>query len=60
MRKTVASSGGSFSFDRVADGGYYVVAMIHVPSEVAFLQFPIIEKIDVEGGRSVLLVMRGY
>ena len=60
MRKTVASSGGSFSFDHVADGGYYVVAMIHVPSEVAFLQFPIVEQVDVEGGRSVRVVMRGY
>lgn len=60
MRKTVASSGGSFSFDHVADGGYYVVAMIHAPSEVAFLQFPIVEQVDVEDGRSVRVVMRGY
>lgn len=60
MRKTVASSGGSFSFDRVADGQYYVIAMIHLPSEVLFLQFPIIERVSIEGGRSVRLVMRGY
>lgn len=60
MRKTVASSGGSFSFDRVADGEYYVVAMIHLPSEALFLQVPILERVRVEGGRSVRLVMRGY
>ena len=60
MRKTVASSGGSFSFDGVANGEYYVVAMIHVPSEAAFLQFPIVERASVVGGKSVRLVMRGY
>lgn len=60
MRRTVASSSGSFSFDRVADGEYYVIAMIHVPSEVAFLQFSILERATVQGGRSVRLVMRGY
>lgn len=60
MRKTVASSGGSFSFDGVADGGYYLVAMIHVPSDYAFLQFPIVERVDVRGGKSVRVVMRGY
>lgn len=60
MRTTIASSGGSFSFDRVADGEYYVIAMIHLPSEVVFLQFPIVEKVHVQNGRSVRLVMRGY
>lgn len=60
MRKTVASSGGSFSFDHVADGEYYVVAMIHLPSEVSFNQFPILERVNVQGGKSVRLVMRGY
>jgi hypothetical protein len=60
MRKTVASSGGSFSFDHVADGEYYVVAMIHLPSEVSFIQFPILERVHVQGGKSVRLVMRGY
>ena len=39
MRKTVASSGGSFRFDHVADGSYYVVAMIFQPGGVAF-EFP--------------------
>jgi len=60
MRRTVASSGGSFSFDNVADGQYYVVAMIHLPSKVSFLQFPILERVNVVGGKSVRLVMRGY
>ncbi|UJW86947.1 hypothetical protein [Devosia sp. SL43] len=60
MRKTIASSGGSFSFDRVADGEYYVIAMIHVRSDVMFLQFPIVERVSVQNGRSVRLVMRGY
>ena len=60
MRKTVASSGGSFSFDRVADGEYYIVAMIHLPSDYAFRQFPILERVTVTGGRSVRVVMRGY
>jgi len=60
MRKTVASSGGSFSFDHVADGAYYVVAMLHLPSEVLFQQVPILERVTVEGGESVRLVMRGY
>ena len=60
MRKTVATSGGSFSFDHVADGEYYVIAMIHLPGEVMFMEFPIMERVSVQGGRSVRLVMRGY
>lgn len=60
MRKTVASSGGSFRFDRVADGGYYVVAMIFVPGEYSGFEFPILERVTVKGGRSVKVVMRGY
>lgn len=60
MRRTVASSGGSFSFDNVADGQYYVIAMIHLPGEVSFRQFPILERVNVVGGKSVRLVMRGY
>lgn len=60
MRKTIASSGGSFSFDRVADGDYYVVAMIHLPSKFSFRQVPILERVSVQNGRSVRLVMRGY
>ena len=60
MRKTVASSGGSFSFDHVADGEYFVIAMIHLPSEYVFLQFPILERVSVRDGKSVKLVMRGY
>ncbi|MBI4920326.1 MAG: carboxypeptidase regulatory-like domain-containing protein [Devosia nanyangense] len=60
MRKTIASSGGSFDFDGVADGDYYVVAMIHLPAESVFLQFPILEQVTVKGGKSVKLVMRGY
>lgn len=60
MRRTVASSGGFFSFDRVADGEYYIVAMIHLPSEYSFWQFPILERVNVVGGRSVRVVMRGY
>ncbi|WP_240230089.1 hypothetical protein [Devosia lacusdianchii] len=60
MRKTIATSGGSFSFDRVADGEYYVIAMIHLPSEVMFLQFSILERVTIENGKSVRLVMRGY
>lgn len=60
MRKTIASSGGSFSFDHVADGEYYIVAMIHLPSDYTFMQFPILERVSVHGGKSVRLVMRGY
>lgn len=60
MRKTVASSGGSFSFDHVADGDYYIVAMIHLPSNLSFTQFPILERVSVQGGKSVRVVMRGY
>jgi hypothetical protein len=60
MRKTIASSGGSFSFDHVADGDYFVVAMIHVPNDIMFMQFPIIERVSVRGGKSIRLVMRGY
>ena len=60
MRKTVASSGGSFSFDHVADGDYYVIAMIHLPSDYGFYQAAILERVSVQGGRSVRLVMRGY
>lgn len=60
MRSTVASSGGSFSFDHVADGEYYVIAMIHMPSEYSYREFPILERVTVKGGKSVKLVMRGY
>lgn len=60
MRKTVASSGGSVSFDHVADRRYHVIVMVHLPSEVMFLQFPILERVSVQGGKSVRLVMRGY
>lgn len=60
MRTTVATSGGSFSFDHVADGEYYIVAMLHIPSESMFIQFPILERVTVRGGESVRLVMRGY
>lgn len=60
MRRTIASSGGSFSFDHVADGEYYVIAMIHLPSDIMFIQFPILERVSVQGGKSVRLVMRGY
>ncbi len=60
MRKTVASSGGSFRFDRVADGRYYVVAMIFLPGEYVAAEFPILQRVTVEGGRSVRVVMRGY
>lgn len=60
MRKTIASSGGSFSFNHVADGEYYVVAMIHLPSDYSFREFPVIERVSVQGGESVRLVMRGY
>ncbi|QDZ11036.1 hypothetical protein [Devosia ginsengisoli] len=60
MRKTIASSGGSFSFNHVADGEYYVVAMIHLPSDYSFHEFPVIERVSVQGGESVRLVMRGY
>lgn len=59
MRKTVASSGGSFRFDHVADGNYYVVAMIFQPGGVAF-EFPILERVTVKDGQSVRIVMRGY
>ena len=44
----------------MADGEYYVIAMIHLPSDYGFYQFPIVERVSVEGGRSVRLVMRGY
>ena len=60
MRRTVASSGGSFRFDRVADGSYYVVAMIFMPGEYYGREFPIIERVAVRDGRSVRVVMRGY
>ena len=60
MRTTIGSSGGSFSFDHVADGDYYVVAMIQVPSEVGSMQFPILDRVTVRGSTSVKLVMRGY
>jgi len=60
MRKTIASSGGSFSFDHVADGEYYVIAMIHLPNDIMFFEFPILERVSVQGGRNVRLVMRGY
>lgn len=60
MRKTIATSGGSFSFEHVADGEYYVIAMIHLPSDSRFLQFPILERVTIQGGKSVRLVMRGY
>ena len=59
MRKTVASSSGSFRFDHLADGNYYVVAMIFQPGGLAF-EFPILERITVKGGQSVRIVMRGY
>ena len=59
-RQTIASSGGSFSFDHVADGAYYVIAMIHLPSDYSFYQMPILERVTVAGGKSVRLVMRGY
>ena len=60
MRTTIASSGGSFSFDNVADGEYYVVAMIFHPGEYSGFEYPIMEKVTVKGGKSVKLVMRGY
>jgi hypothetical protein len=59
-RTTVASSGGSFSFDDVADGEYYVVAMIHIPSDYLRVERPIYERVTVKGGESVRIVMRGY
>lgn len=60
MRTTVASSGGSFSFDDVADGEYYVVAMIHLPHEYSTVELPIYERVSVKGGENVRVVMRGY
>lgn len=60
MRKTVATSGGSFRFDRVADGNYFVMAMIFMPGEYSGTEFPIIERVTVKDGRSVRIVMRGY
>jgi hypothetical protein len=60
VRKTVASSGGSFRFDHVADGGYYIVAMIFLPGEYIAHEFPILERVTVAGGKSVRVVMRGY
>ncbi len=60
MRKTVATSGGSFRFDRVADGSYFVVAMIFMPGDYSGDEFPIIERVTVKDGRSVRVVMRGY
>jgi hypothetical protein len=60
MRTTVASSGGSFSFDDVADGEYYLVAMIHIPSDYSMVERPIYERITVKGGENVRIVMRGY
>ena len=59
-RKTIATSGGSFGFDHVADGDYYVVAMIHLPDDLLYLEFPIMERVTIAGGKSVKLVMRGY
>jgi len=60
VRKTVATSGGSFSFDHVADGDYFVVAMIFQPGEFVSFQFPIMERVSVRHGESVRVVMRGY
>lgn len=60
MRTTVASSGGSFSFNDVADGEYYLVAMIHIPAKYSRVERPIYERITVEGGENVRIVMRGY
>lgn len=59
-RTTIASSGGSFDFEGVADGDYYVIAMIHMPSDYTFTQFAIMEEVSVRNGKSVKLVMRGY
>lgn len=60
MRKTIASSGGSFSFDDVADGEYYVVAMIHIPYAYASIERPIYERVTVQNGKNVRIVMRGH
>lgn len=57
-RVRVGSVGPSIS--RVADGDYYVIAMIHMPSEYIFTQFAIMEEVSVRNGKSVKLVMRGY
>lgn len=59
-RRTIASSGGSFDFDAVADGDYYAIAMIHMPSDYLFVQFAIMEEVTVRNGKSVKIVMRGY
>lgn len=59
-RKTVATSGGSFRFERVADGNYYVVAMIFIPGGYTSIEFPIIERVTIANGRSARIVMRGY
>ena len=60
MRKTIASSGGSFAFENVADGEYYVVAGIRFPNDLMYLEFPVMERVTVANGRNVRLVIRGY
>jgi xanthine/CO dehydrogenase XdhC/CoxF family maturation factor len=60
MRQTVARSSGSFAFEDVADGEYYVVAMVHLPSDHSKIEFPIMERVTVTNGKSVYVVMRGY
>jgi len=60
QRKTVASSAGSFRFDHVADGSYFIVAMIFLPGEYVANEFPILERVTVANGKSVRVIMRGY
>ncbi len=60
MRTTIASSSGSFSFDNVADGEYYIIAMVFRPGEYRGHEYPIMERVTVKGGKNVKVVMRGY
>ncbi len=60
MRTTIAGLDGKFTFEHVADGEYYVVAMIVLPNKVMPFDFPIMERVTIENGKNVRIVMRGY
>lgn len=60
MRHTIASSGGRFTFEGVPNGEYYIFTQIPMPSDYIFYQFAVMERVVVNGGKSVRVVMRGY
>lgn len=59
-RVEIATSGGRFTFHDVGDGDYYLVTLLLSPSDIKYRFLTIMERVRIEGGDDVRVVMRGY